>query len=85
MIRSLHWSLYFLLWLTGLLVAGTLLGLVTFPLFGPIFSDRFTTKELAVRGMRFMSFYFLIWAPGISIAATVMNSYKKKAPPERSL
>jgi len=75
-----HWSVYAAAWILGLVVIGTILGTILFPLGGLMLGAKRSSTELFIRGARFGSFYFLIWAPAIAISACVMRAYRKKYP-----
>jgi hypothetical protein len=79
-LQRAHWSVYAAAWILGLVVIGTILGMIFFPLGGLVLSAKRSSAELLVRGARFGSFYFLIWAPAIAIAACVMRAYRRKYP-----
>jgi hypothetical protein len=75
-----HWSLYAATWIIGIVLLGTVLGMICFPLGGLIVGAQRTSLELFVRGARFGSFWFLIWAPAIALTACVMRAYRRKYP-----
>lgn len=75
---SLHWSLYFLVWTSGVVASGTLLGALLFPLIGSLIGARFTVAELALNGAKIFSFYALIWAPGLALVMTVKRAYEQR-------
>jgi len=79
-LRSSHWSVYAVAWILGIVLLGTILGMIFFPLGGLIVGAKRTSMELLIRGARFGSFYFLIWAPAVAIAACVMRAYRQKYP-----
>ena len=79
-LRDTHWSVYFLLWVTGIIALGAALGAVIFPLVGRIFETGYTAPQLARNGVKILSFYFMIWAPGIAIVACVMRAYRRRHP-----
>ncbi|HEY0944591.1 MAG TPA: hypothetical protein VGD81_04960 [Opitutaceae bacterium] len=74
----LHWSLYWLLWTSGVIAAGTLLGVLLFPLVGKLIGARFTVGELAITGAKTLGFYFALWAPGLAIVLTVKRAYEQR-------
>lgn len=75
-----HWSVYAMAWILGIVVIGTVLGMIFFPLGGLVLGAKRTSMELLVRGARFGSFWFLIWAPAVAICACVMRAYREKHP-----
>jgi hypothetical protein len=75
-----HWSIYAAAWIIGLVLIGTILGMIFFPLGGIIVGAKRTSTELLIRGARFGSFYFLIWAPAIALTASVMRAYRRNHP-----
>lgn len=77
-LQRAHWSVYASAWILGLVVIGTILGMICFPLGGLIVGAKRSSAELLIRGARFGSFYFLIWAPAIAISASVMRAYRRK-------
>jgi hypothetical protein len=79
-LRRAHWSVYAAAWILGLVVIGTFLGMLFFPLGGLVVGAKRSSAELLVRGARFGSFWFLIWAPAIAIAACAMRAYRRKYP-----
>jgi len=77
-LRELHWSLYFLVWTTGIIALGAVLGALLFPLTGLVFETEKSAAQLAVFGARTLGFYFMVWAPGISLVLTVKNAYERR-------
>ncbi|ATC65757.1 hypothetical protein CMV30_18380 [Nibricoccus aquaticus] len=75
-----HWSVYAAFWILGLVLIGTILGMICFPLGGLIVGAKRTSLELLIRGARFGSFYFLIWAPAVALTACVMRAYRRRHP-----
>ncbi len=80
--KRLHWSLYALLLIVGITALGAVLGAVLFPLWGVVFSLQKSSGELAVFGIRTLSFYFLMWAPGIAIVLCVKRAYEARVAKE---
>jgi hypothetical protein len=79
-LRGIHWSLYFLFWMTVIVAAGALLGAVLFPLAGLFFSTGRTPWQLVQAGGRIGGFYFGIWAPGTAVVLCVMRAYRRRHP-----
>jgi hypothetical protein len=79
-IDTSHWVIYFCAWILGLVILGTVLGAILFPLGGLLLHAERSSTALLIRGARFGSFYFLIWAPAIALAASVMRAYRRKHP-----
>ncbi len=79
-LQASHWAVYFSAWILGLVLVGTLLGAILFPLGGLLLHAERSSLALMIRGARFGSFYFLIWAPAIALAASVMRAYRRKYP-----
>lgn len=73
-----RWPLYFLKWTVGITLTGTVVGAVTFPLFGLIFDTGYTSGQLAMNGIKIGSFFFGIWAPGTALVLTVKKVYEAK-------
>jgi hypothetical protein len=76
--RSLHWSLYFLLWTIGLIAVGTVAGTLLFPLVGTLIGAQFTLGELAINGAKMLGFYFMLWAPGLALVMTIKRAYEQR-------
>ncbi len=74
--HRIHWSLYFSIWVAGIILLGAVIGALVFPVGGMILESPKTLAQLAWKGVRFMSFYFMIWAPGIALVATVARAYR---------
>jgi hypothetical protein len=79
-LQASHWTVYFSAWILGLVIVGTILGAILFPLGGLLLDAERSSLTLLVRGARFGSFYFLIWAPAIALSASVMRAYRRKNP-----
>jgi hypothetical protein len=79
-LQDSHWAVYFAAWILGLVLLGTVLGAIFFPLGGLLLHAERSPATLLIRGARFGSFYFLIWAPAIALAASVMRAYRRKYP-----
>lgn len=79
-LQTSHWTIYFSAWILGLVLVGTILGAILFPLGGVLLHAERSPSALLIRGARFGSFYFLIWAPAIALSASVMRAYRRKNP-----
>jgi hypothetical protein len=79
-IQRSHWSLYFVVWVAGLVLLGSVLGAILFPLGGLLLNAERSSAALMARGAHFGSFYFLIWAPGVALCAAVMRAYRRRHP-----
>lgn len=74
----IHWSLYFLLWVCGVIAVGALIGSIVFPASGALFGSAKTPGALALEGARRVGFVFMIWAPAIALVTTVRRAYLKR-------
>ncbi|MBK9992353.1 MAG: hypothetical protein IPP19_16940 [Verrucomicrobia bacterium] len=79
-LQQSHWAVYFLFWLLTIVGGGALVGLITFPIFAPVFGSTGTPISHALAGARHLSFIALIWAPGIALVLCVMRAYRNKQP-----
>ena len=83
--RPLSWPLTFLAWLLGVVAAGALAGVVTFPLAGWIGGSTRAPGDLAVTGARTLGFFGLVWAPGIALVMAVKRAYETRRSKARPL
>ncbi|MFT3781920.1 MAG: hypothetical protein QM790_07880 [Nibricoccus sp.] len=81
-LRESHWAIYFLVWLSAVVVAGALLGAITFPVAGPLFGSKLSVLEHVAAGARHLGFISFVWAPPIALVACVKRAYEKKKPRE---
>ena len=80
-LSRLHWSLYFLVIVLAIATLGAVLGALAFVLFGVVTGADFSTRELAINGMKTLGFYFTLWAPGIAIVLCVKRAYEQRRRP----
>lgn len=75
---SARWPLYFLQWTLGITLLGAIMGAVVFPVVGVIWETGYTPLQLALNGVKILSFFFGIWAPGIGLVLTVKAAYEAR-------
>lgn len=79
-----YWAGCFLARMLGIVVAGAVIGAVTFPLGGLFINTGRTAWELVAIGARFLSFIFGIWAPAVAMVLCVMKAWNRNAARERA-
>ena len=71
---SCYWIGWFLAYFVAIVAVGGLIGVILFPLIGTLFSVDHPVGQLALSGLKQLSFLFGIWAPAVSIVICVMRA-----------
>ena len=69
---------YFLFCFLVVVLAGAILGAISFPLLGPLFGSNHTPGQHAIAGARHLGFIAMIWAPGLALVLCAIRAHRNK-------
>lgn len=73
-----YWWLLWQGYTAGITLAGALLGVGLFAIFGPLVTESYTLPHLMREGARAVGFIAFVWAPGLSIVLCAITAHRRQ-------